>query len=96
MLFCVLRTGLHFLHANICLFQKMSLCSVSRESSEVLRSESPEVVLLVEHLPTEELDAVSPLVLWSIFDGDNIEYYLRHWIGLWMEEEDNLLSRDPS
>ena len=65
----------------------------SRESSGVPRTKSPEVVPLVEHLPTEELDSVSPLVLWSIFDGDNIEYYPRRWIGLWTEGEDNLLSR---
>ena len=48
---------------------------------------------MVEHLPTEELDSVSPLVLWSIFDEDNIERYPRRWIGLWTEEEDGLLSR---
>ena len=41
---------------------------------------------MVEHLPTEELDSVSPLVLWSIFDEDNIERYPRRWIGLWTEE----------
>ena len=48
---------------------------------------------MVEHLPTEELDLVSPLVLWPIFNEGNIEYYPRHWIGLWTEEEDELLSR---
>ena len=92
-LFCVLRIGLRFLLVNLWLFLKMSSHQISRESSEVPRSESLEVVPLVEHLPTEELDSVSPLVLWSIFDGDNIEYYPCHWIGLWTEEEDNLLSR---
>ena len=71
----------------------MSLCAVSRESLGVPRFESPEVVPLVEHLPTEELDSVSLLVLWSIFYGDNIEHYPRRWVGLWTEEEDRLLSR---
>ena len=46
---------------------------------------------LIEHLPTEELDSVSPLVLWSIFDADNIKFYPCRWIGLWVEE-DRLLS----
>ena len=81
------------LHAKICLSPEMSSCSVSRESLGVLRSESLEVVPLVEHLPTKELDSVSPLVLWSIFDGDNIEYHPRRWIGLWTEEEDSMLSQ---
>ena len=66
-----------------------------REFSGVPRSTSPEVVPLVEHLPTKELDLVSPLVLWPIFDEENIESYPRRWIGLWTEEEDRLLSRIP-
>ena len=32
----------------------------------------------------------SPLVLWSIFDADNIEFYPQCWIGLWVEEENRL------
>ena len=71
----------------------MSLHPASHESLGVLRSELLGVVPLVEHLPTEELDSVSPLVLWPIFNEDNIEYYPHRWIGLWMEEEDELLSR---
>ena len=63
-----------------------------RGSSGVLRSASPEVVPLVEHLSTEELDSESLLVLWSIFDEENIESYPCRWIGLWTEEEDRLLS----
>ena len=57
------------------------------------RPGSPIEMPLIEYLPSEELDSVSPLVLWSIFDADNIEFYPRHWIGLWAEEEDSLLSR---
>ena len=71
----------------------MSLRAVSRESLGVRRSESLGVVPLVEHLPTEELDSVSLLVLWPIFDEGNVEHYPRRWIGLWTEEEDELLSR---
>ena len=64
-----------------------------RESSGFPRSMSLGVVPVVEHLPTEELDSVSPLVLLPIFDGDNLKYYPRRWVGLWTEEEDGLLSR---
>lgn len=71
----------------------MSSRQISREPLEVPRSESPVIVPVVEHLPVEELDSVSPLVLWSIFDGDNIKYYPCRWVGLWTEDEDSLLSR---
>ena len=71
----------------------MSLSAGSCESSGSLRSESLIEMLLVEHLPTEELDSGSPLVLWPNFDADNIVFYRCRRIGLWTEEEDRLLSR---
>ena len=79
--------------SDLAYIKEMLLCSNSRESPGFPRSVLLGVVPLVGHLPTEELDSVSPLVLWLILDGDNIEYYPHRWIGLWMEEEDRLLSR---
>ena len=71
----------------------MSSRAISQESLGVPKSKSLGVIPVVEHLPMEELDSVSPLVLWPIFDEDNIERYPRCWIGLWTEEEDELLSQ---
>ena len=57
------------------------------------RLESLTVVPVVVHLSTEDLDLVSLLVLWPNFDEDNITFYPRCLVGLWMKEQDELLSR---
>ena len=53
----------------------------------------PEVIPIVERFTAEELDAVSPLVLWPNFDEDNIESFPRGWLGSWGAEEEEGLSR---
>ena len=52
----------------------------------------PKIVLIVERLTWEELDEVSPLVLWPNFDEDNIESFLQGWLSPWGEEEEESLS----
>ena len=42
----------------------------------------PKIVPIVERLTGEELEEISPLVLWPNFDKDNIESFLQGWLGL--------------
>ena len=53
----------------------------------------PEIMPIVDRLTGEELEAISPLVLWPNFDEDNIESFPQGWLGSWGEEEDKCLSR---
>ena len=53
----------------------------------------PEIVPIFERLTGEELEEISPLVLWPNFDEDNIESFPQGWLGSWGEEEDKNLSR---
>ena len=53
----------------------------------------PEIMPIFERLTGEELEEISPLVLWSNFDEDNIELFPQGWLGSWGEEEDESLSR---
>ena len=53
----------------------------------------PEIVPIFERLTGEELEAISPLVLWPNFDEENIESFPQGWLGSWGEEEDENLSR---
>ena len=53
----------------------------------------PEILPIFERLTGEELEAISPLVLWPNFDEDNIGSFRQGWLGLWGEEEDENLSR---
>ena len=52
----------------------------------------PKIVPIFERLTGEELEEVSPLVLWPNFDEDNIESFPQSWLGSWGEEEDECLS----
>ena len=53
----------------------------------------PKIVPIFERLTGEELEAISPLVLWPNFDEENIESFPQGWLGSWGEEEDECLSR---
>ena len=53
----------------------------------------PEIVPIFERLTGEELEAISPLVLWPNFDEENIESFLQGWLGSWGEEEDENFSQ---
>ena len=53
----------------------------------------PEIMPIFERLIGEELEEISPLVLWPNFDEDNIESFPQGWLGSWGEEEDKNLSR---
>ena len=53
----------------------------------------PEIMPIFERLTGEELEAISPLVLWPNFDEDNIESFLQGWLGSWGEGEDKNLSQ---
>ena len=57
------------------------------------QSTVPEIVPIFERLTGEELEEISPLVLWPNFDEDNIESFPQGWLGSWGEEEDENLSR---
>ena len=48
---------------------------------------------IVDRLTGEELEAISPLVLWPNFDEENIESFPQGWLGSWGEEENANLSR---
>ena len=52
----------------------------------------PEIAPIVERLTGEELEEVSPLVLWPNFDEDNIESFPHGWLGPWGTEEEESLS----
>ena len=56
------------------------------------QSTVPEIVPIFERLTGEELEEISPLVLWPNFDEDNIESFPQGWLGSWGEEEDKNLS----
>ena len=53
----------------------------------------PEIMPIVDRLTGEELEAISPLVLWPNFDEENIESFPQGWLGSWGEEENENLSR---
>ena len=53
----------------------------------------PEIMPIFERLTGEELEAISPFVLWPNFDEDSIESFPQGWLGSWGEEEDENLSR---
>ena len=52
----------------------------------------PEIMPIFDRLTGEELEAISPLVLWPNFDEENIESFPQGWLGTWGEEEDECLS----
>ena len=53
----------------------------------------PEIMPIFDRLTGEELEAISPLVLWPNFDEDSIESFPQGWLGSWGEEDDKNLSR---
>ena len=72
------------------------LLQVQRMSSPIDHPSQPtvpEIVPIFERLTGEELEEISPLVMWPNFDEDNIKSFPQGWLGLWGEEEDKCLSR---
>ena len=53
----------------------------------------PEIMPIFDRLTGEELEAISPLVLWPNFDEENMESFPQGWLGSWGEEENENLSR---
>ena len=75
---------------NLYCFRAHKMVSSSRRPSPPTMSE---IVPIFERLTEEELEEISPIVLWPNFDEDNIESFPQGWLGSWGEEEDECLFR---